>query len=212
MGFFQKVFGLKSKEEKLKERQEKAKAAWAGALASGDEGAMEDAASDLSLAELHEDYVQALHMLAERFPQKAWNHHNNLGVHYFFEGDYEKAFDEYVRSYNLDEEGAGSAAESNILEVCQKMAEESDDQKDAVKYMMRYFRICTRKPDPSWTVENIDMLSVFRSNERSMLEDRAESAEEAIEQVEELLQEIEDAAFVAGVRKELSAVSEQLRP
>lgn len=52
------------------------------------------------------------------------------------------------------------------------MADESEDQKDAARYMMRYFRVCTRVPAPSWTVENIDLLSVFRILPKTAKEER----------------------------------------
>lgn len=209
MGFFGKLFGKRSPEERAQreeQQRQQARAAWAMAHRGGDLEAMQQAAHVLADARLGDEYVRALESIAERFPDERSTQLNNIGVHYYFEQEYERALTYYTRSYLAEEEG-GSAAESNILEVCREIAKEANTEQDEVRALVRYFKICTRQIDPDATIENIDLLSVFRADVRSLAAEVQEKAQELLEEVEDILVELDDATFVAHTERELDEIA-----
>ena len=140
------------------------------------------------------------------FPDERGRLLNDIGVHYYFEGEYERALSYYTQSY-LAEEAGGGAAESNILEVCRKIADEANTAQDEVRALLRYFRTCTREIDPSATVETIDMLSVFRANTHSLAEEHREAAQDLLFEIEESLHDIDDPPFVAAANRDLDGIA-----
>lgn len=199
MGFLSNLF--KSKEQKLADEREAAQAEWQSALGRGERFSMEQAVLALSIAQLPAETVAAYEILLEQFPDGAADYENSLGIHYWGEGDYASAMKHYIRSYNVDE--AGGCAESNILELCQSLAEAADSPQESVQHMLRYFRVCTKAVDPNATFEEIDLMSVFRERPQSLAQARLAEAETGFDMLEEFLEEVDDAAFVATTQQEI---------
>lgn len=202
MGFFSNIF--KSKEQKLIDERATAQAEWQSALRQSDQFAMEQAVLSLSLAKLPTETVAAYETLIERFPDKAVNYENELGIQYWGEGDYASAMKHYIRSYNLDE--GGGCAEGNILELCQSLAEDTDSAKESVQHMLRYFRVCTKAVDPNATFEEIDLMSIFHERPQSLAADRLAEAENGFDMLEEFLGDVDDAAFVTQTQQEMQHI------
>ncbi len=202
MGFFSNLF--KSKEQKLAEEQATARQEWTSALTRNDQYAMEQAVLALAIARLHEETVSAYQILIDRFPDKAVNYENELGIQYWGQGNYGEAMKHYIRSYNLDE--GGGCAETNILELCQSLAEEASSPKESVQHMLRYFRVCTKAVDPTATFEEMDLMSIFRQRPQSLAVRRLAEAENGFDMLEEFLEEVGDAAFVAQTQQEMQNI------
>lgn len=203
MGLFSNLF--KSKEQKLEDERSAARTEWHRALGKRERFDMEQAALSLGLAELPEETVAAYERLITFFPDHTASYENNLGIHYWGRGDNERAMRHYIRSYHA-EEGGGGCAESNILELCQSLAEQAASPKDAVQHMLRYFRVCTKAVDPNATFEEIDLMSIFRERPRSLASARLAEAEAGFDMLEELLEEVDDAAFAQQTRLEMKHI------
>ena len=206
MGLIAKLFGRKKDPQAEEAKRSTARSEWAMAQQSGDLERMETAVFNLQEAELRDEAVRALEHMANVFPTQSGRLLNDIGVHYYFEGEYERALTYYTRSYLAEEEGGG-AAESNILEVCRKIADEANTAQDEVRSLLRYFRICTRQIDPSATIETIDLLSVFRANTHSLAEEHREAAQELLYEIEESLEDINDPPFVAAAQRDLHGIA-----
>lgn len=206
MGLIAKLFGRKHDPRAQEAKRTAARSEWALAQQSGDLERMRTAVFNLQEAELRDEAVRALEHMANAFPDERGTLLNDIGVHYYFEGEYDRALTYYTQSY-LAEETGGGAAESNILEVCRKIADEANTAQDEVRALLRYFRICTRQIDPSATVETIDLLSVFRANTHSLAEEHREAAQDLLYEIEESLDDIDDPPFVAAAHRDLDGIA-----
>ncbi|MEM9695477.1 MAG: hypothetical protein AAGA56_23230 [Myxococcota bacterium] len=182
--------------------QARARKKWQEALAAGDRHEMEDAATELGDQGLEPEMLAAFETLKERWPDGADTFENNVGVHYAFEGEHEKALVHYLRSYELEQTPAGSSAEGNILESSLELAKEADDPEKAVRFIMRYFQVCTHEPASDatqWTVSDDHPDGATQS----VRVERAKSALEALDRMEGYLAEVSNPSFVSGLRPEV---------
>lgn len=209
MGWFFKSKEEKAREQQARQQQEQqaARQGWIAAQASGDYDRMRPAFGALSMG-ASDEYLAAAKVMIDRFPHHAGTTENDVGVHFFFSEDYERAVEHYARSYAID--GPGSCARANILEACQKLAENAEDDKVAVKHLLRYFTLCTGKVDPEERVENITLLSLFTDMSRSLAEVEKEEAEDLVSSIRGYLEDIEDKAFVQETEAGLKRLETQL--
>jgi tetratricopeptide (TPR) repeat protein len=130
MGLFSNLFG--QKKITFEEGNQAHDKAYAMAPPQDDQGAMIKHASKLMLSKKYAESIETYQKLAEQFPREKGLYESQIGVGYYFLGEYEKAIEYYALAMGNGQDK--SMMDDNIWEATEALYKQTKDASCFKKY------------------------------------------------------------------------------